>query len=310
MYNTSFTIMIYISILVFIIIIVISGLYYNYNKSKNIEHFISSRLNYIKVLAITYDTDVNNPHINNLINMFTKYNYNYTVLGNGDTWNGWYGRALAYKEYINTLDDNTYILLCDGRDVVINQDSSTFIKKILECRISNGNRIIVGTETGCCTIPMPDIIYKAKNITENINFILEYIRQQKSGNKYNNAFNYINFGLMCGKAVEFKNLFNILNIQPGEDDQAILHKLYYEDPKLLILDYNQEILSNASHDKNSLIKYDNTEFCYYKWDSIKLAFKNTITNTYPSVIQTPAKNWDCYKLLANKLLPNPQFVEN
>ena len=66
---------------------------------------------------------------------------------------------------------------------------------------------------------------------------------------------------------------------------------YYEDPKLLILDYNQEILSNASHDKNSLIKYDNTDI-----------FSSTINKLFENTVKISPKDYlviPCLLAIAN-----------
>ena len=261
-------------------------------------------------VAVTYE-NADDPQTKNLIHQFEKLNYNYKILGYGENWDGWYGRAMSYINYLKTLPPEIYVLLCDGRDVLINQDYNTFISKALEIRDKNNNKIIVGTEEGCCMGSL-NSVYKAKNINENIDFIDLYMKQQKENSlskKIKNKFYYINFGLLFGKASQLLDLFYLLNIQPGNDDQALLHKIYYENPDLLFLDHNHELFSNASHElkgfRVDISKKSN--LCYYKWDQSKYMFLNTITNTYPSILQTPGKNWGCYKYLASKLLPNPQF---
>jgi len=267
---------------------------------------ISSFINTYSFLVVCYENE-ENENTNNLIKLFEKNNYNYKIVGYGEKWNGWYGRSIAYYNFLNTLPKNTYILLCDGRDVLVNEKYNKFIKKALKIRYFNGDKIIVGTEEGCCTTSLNNV-YKAKNIISD-DFIGEYMEQQKQNsiNKgINNKLYYINFGLLFGTAGQLVTLFNKLNIQPEDDDQALLHKLYYEEPDLLFLDHNHELFSNASHLSNK--DYENSrveitsdeDICYYTF--VNGRFKNTRTGTYPSIIQTPAKNWDCYNYLLKKLL--------
>lgn len=295
-YTTSYFSLITLFIVIVIVIIIIII----YKNSLNNKNKITS---HNKLLVVTYETDANNPHVNNLRKMLEKNNYNYTILGNETLWQGWYGRSVSYITYLNTLEDNIYILLCDGRDVIINQNNTIFLQKALELRKKNNNKIIVGAEEGCCTYNLDDI-YRAKNIDKDINFIELYKSQQKQDSlKYNNdTFYYINFGMMFGTVYEFKRLFKLLNIQHNQDDQGLLHKLYYENPDLLYIDHNQELFSNIIND----IYTKNT--CYFSYDTNTRCFKNNRTNTYPSIIHTAGKFWDCYKYIVNKLIVDPIYV--
>ena len=294
MYIIHYFIILLILIILFISLLPVNYLYPNY------EYFNDN----IKFIAITYETEANNSELQNLINMFKKHMYNYKVLGNGDVWNSWHGRAQSYINYISTLDANTYIILCDARDVVVNQPFDVFIHTALKIRNTHGEKIIIGTEKGCCTGGSDDV-YRANNIPANItDFQQLYIEQQKQNAlKYNtHNFNYINFGLMFGKAHEFITLFDALNIQPGDDDQGLISKVYYENPDLLYLDHNQELFSNASNHNSRPILPNDENFCHYEWDTNINAFKNIYTNTVPCLIQSPGKNWQCYEFLIEKLI--------
>jgi len=289
---------------IFLITVLCLTFYFNIKYScESFTNFTPKQNLDINLIAITYETDTNNNEVNNLTKLFEKNNYKYKVLGNGDVWNGWYGRSQAYINYINTLDADTYVILCDGRDVLVNQPSNIFLQTALKIRKTHGNKVIVGTEKGCCTGNL-DNIYRANNIPNNItNFQELYMEQQRQNSaKYNDyKFDYINFGLMFGKVDEFKKLFNILDVQPDQDDQALLHKIYYENPDILYLDHNQELFSNSSYNFNRFDK-PGDEMCYFHWDNDLKVVKNTITNTVPCIIHIPAKNWDCYNKLINKLL--------
>ncbi len=242
--------------------------------------------------------------------MFVKYGYAYKVLGNGEKWKSWYGRSLSYIKFLETIDPNTFVLLCDGRDVVINQSFNKFYDKMLSIR-NKFNKIIVGTEEGCCTGDKNQSVYRSSKINKNIDpfpIYMKYMKDQSTSN-----LSYLNFGMLCGTASELLYMFKLLDIKENQDDQALLYKVYYDNPELFYLDYNQELLSNAAHnqDKGSYTPINKTdsELCFFKWDPLVSEFKNTQTNTFPSIIQTPGKNWNCYKMLASKLISNPKFYD-
>jgi uncharacterized protein YxeA len=271
----------------FIISLIILIIIINFKKS--------SFTNNNDFIAITYENDASEKNTNNLIRMFEKNGYNYKVLGNGEKWDGWYGRLNAYNNYIKTLDPGTYILLCDGRDVIVNENYRTFINKAIN--MYEETKIIIGTEQQCCT-PLNNDVYRAKSIKEgeNVEKIYKQYMKEKGLEKSDKDFYHLNFGMMFGKASDFINLFKLMDIKPGNDDQSLAYKLYYENPDLFLPDYNQELLSNAAH-KWGFFSLNNT--CFFNWSGNR--WINTITSTTPSIIQTPGKNWDCYNKLLNKL---------
>jgi uncharacterized protein YlzI (FlbEa/FlbD family) len=280
----------------FIISLIILIIIINFKKS--------SFTNNNDFIAITYENDASEKNTNNLLRMFEKNGYNYKVLGNGEKWDGWYGRLNAYNNYIKTLDPETYILLCDGRDVIVNENYTIFINKAIN---TYEDRIIIGTERQCCTETKDDV-YRAKNIKkgENLKEIYKQYMKEKALQKSNKDFYYLNFGMMFGKASDFINLFKLMDIKPGNDDQSLAYKLYYENSELFSPDYNQELLSNA--DSNWGIFYLKDK-CFFKWNGHN--WDNYITNTTPSIIQIPGKRWNCYNKLLNKLQNNiVKFNEN
>ena len=269
----------------FIISLIILIIIINFKKS--------SFTNNNDFIAITYENDASEKNTNNLLRMFEKNGYNYKVLGNGEKWDGWYGRLNAYNNYIKTLDPETYILLCDGRDVIVNENYTTFINKAINMY---EDRIIIGTERKCCTETKDDV-YRAKSIKkgENLEEIYKQFMKEKALQKSNKDFYYLNFGMMFGKASDFINLFKLMDIKPGQDDQSLTYKLYYEHPELFSPDYNQELLSNADNRGIFYLK----DKCFFKWNGYN--WDNYITNTTPSIIQTPGKRWNCYNKLLNKI---------
>jgi hypothetical protein len=253
----------------------------------------------VSFLAITYENEINNKNTLNLLKMFENNNYKYKLLGSGDIWDGWYGRLNSYLSFIKTIPDkDTFILICDGRDVIVNQEYSIFIKKALD--IWNNGKIIIGTEKPCCTLlNNPGYISNNINTTDLTPLKLKsiYKNNMEKRSTSNSKFDYLNFGMLFGKCKDFIYLFELMDIKPGQDDQSLVYKIYYDHPELFTPDFNQTLFSNASHrDNNEYKNAKDSELCFYEMKNGSIY--NIKTNTIPSLIQTPGKNWDCY----NKLL--------
>lgn len=243
-------------------------------------------------IAITYENNEDTQTIN-LIKLFEKNGYNYRILGLGENWNGWYGRCKIYESYIkNNLDDDTYVLICDGRDVLINENFNEFFskaKKIYEIH----NKIIFGAETCCCN----GIQHFNKDNNQQTNDelkekLLSYFKKRAYDilPNYKHNFFYLNFGLSFGKAKDYKKLFQDMNIKLNDDDQGLVASLLYNDTNKFYLDYNQEIFSNSIGE------------CPFEYNEKLKKFKNTRIDSYSSILHFPGKNFDCYNKIKDKLL--------
>ena len=249
---------------------------------------------------VVYDNNIKNKHVQNLLHQAKILNFGITVLANGDKWTGWYGRTMKYKEYITTLHPEKFVLITDARDVVLNNYYNSFITKAKEYYYYHSERIIFNVDP-VCTINNKSPNAKSTKVKTSNYIRREYKpfmekRARELGIKHN--YRYLNFGMQFGKAKDFLNLFELMNIQPGDDDQVLAIKLFFENPELVTLDYNQEILGTAASDLTK-------STCVFKYTG--KFFTNTITNTQPSLIHTAGSNWHCYKYLHSKLLPNAEY---
>jgi hypothetical protein len=251
---------------------------------------------------VVYDNNIKNKHVQNLLHQAKLLGFSITVVGDGDKWTGWYGRTIKYKEYISNLHPETFVLLTDTRDVVLNNDYDSFIKKAKDYYYSNSQKIIFNVDSICClNVRTPN----AKSTkTKKSNYIDDeykpFMEKRARDLGIKHRYIYLNFGMQFGKAKDFLNLFDLMNIQPGDDDQIVVFKLFFENPEFVVLDYNQEILGTSVTSyfiSNCVFKYSGTFFI------------NTVTNTQPSLIHTAAKNWYCYKYLLSKLLPNAEYSD-
>lgn len=162
---------------------------YNTNLLYNLE-----TINLEMPLVITYDNQsVHNDKNESFVNFLkglNHYKYNFIVCGINTKWDGWYGRYKIYLELLENVPDEQLIFITDSRDVLVNDSPVEFVKnynKIL--KIYNDqlkNKIIFGTEIGCCVNQMwhysPGVVFK--NIDDNIKMLKETIGKNLI-NKYN-----------------------------------------------------------------------------------------------------------------------------
>ena len=143
------------------------------------------------------------------------------VIGEGEQWDGWYGRTIAYSNYVSQLDDECYVLICDGRDMLINESFSKFFSKAVKLY----NKLIFGTEKYCCAGINES--FRENTIDINIPVITHYANFMKdlAKKKNHHLYPYLNYGLMFGKAKDIKKLYRDINIKQGYDDQAKTQQL-------------------------------------------------------------------------------------
>ena len=251
-----------------------------------------------QLLVLTYDNNVNEPNVQTLLKLLDKNKYKYKILGNGENWNGWYGRLNSYIKFMETLNPDTYLVLCDARDVLVTENSETFITK---AKKEYKNKLIFSTEPNCCTLLDGEnkqnyISEKNKdmNLENALSIYKEYMKSKAleiSGQDY---YYSLNFGLQFGKVKDFLNVFKMMNIQPGQDDQTLAYKIFYDHPELVELDYKNVLFSNTHTLKINFSEDYNFDNNIKKWVV-------TRTGTTPSFIQTPSKYWEAYYLLLEKI---------
>lgn len=154
-------------------------------------------------LVITYDNqsvrnDKNESFVNFLKGLI-HYKYNFIVCGINTKWDGWYGRYKTYLELLENIPENQLIFVTDSRDVLVNDSPTEFVKnyeKILKIyNDKNKNKIIFGTEIGCCVNQMwhysPGTVFT--NINQNdINKTKQDITNKIVGSKNQNSIKYLN----------------------------------------------------------------------------------------------------------------------
>jgi hypothetical protein len=236
-----------------------------------------------KLKVFTYETTMDETRTDNLEDLLSKFGYEYEVVGKGDVWNGWYGRAQKYIQSLNACDDETYVLFLDGRDVIPNKSKDEFMKTAVD--FCKSDDIIFNSEINCCNVGNE---FNGNELEKNQH--IDDIKNHFTSVKGNVTSEYVflNFGMMFGKCKNFKNMFAIMNIQPGNDDQGLLmQKIVNGEFKNYKLDYDNELLC---------VTYGEP-----KWDDERKMYYNPNNNAYPAFFHFPAKTkW--YETCATKLL--------
>ena len=146
----------------------------------------------------------------------------------------------------------------------------------------------------------------------------------------------LNFGLMVSICSNILKFLKTIDLRIGEDDQHLSSEFFYARPEMVILDYTQILLSNTGY-KHSFRRctsktMNNTHYnvnfndhlndhdeyidfnvytredipeqgIMYGFDIQSLKYFFTYDNiiSYPSFIQSPGKDWNCYNELLYKL---------
>ena len=240
-------------------------------KNKNAENFETPQKEQKeqKILVISYE-NTDNENANKLRLMLEKRNFPHIFIGKGDTWVGFGTKIHAYAESIKDIDDETFVVLVDSRDVLVNGTPSELVERLKEFDEKHENKLIVGAERGCCV----------QSTTEDMR---KWVEEQQVDKE--NPFRHLNSGLVAGRAKVFKRIYPY-GMGKKEDDQTHLIKWWMNHPEDIVLDYDQKIFSNA-HIWDNNMKMG----CPYTLDSPATNKKK------PIFLQTPGKYWECYNKL-------------
>ena len=254
------------------VLFVASFVYMISHISKNVPRQSTEDFN-SSVLAISYDNQpTGKTYTKNLVHLLRKNKYDYIILGENDNYKGWYTRFLAYRNEIVKHDDEKLLFICDGRDVLINNQSPETMINIAKSMVDLDKKIIFGAETGCCT-PVKD--------KENIVSFMKNIASKRRPN-YKHSYYYLNFGTMLGKAKNIKFLFQNLGMEKGADDQSLTYLFFQKYPNKIFLDY-QQILFSTTH---------GTSPSPFEYNKEKKKIFQKITKTVPVVLHFQGRGYE------------------
>ena len=242
------------------------------------------------ITVALYENSKKPTRTQNLEKLLNKFGYNYVVLGKGDEWKGWHGRMQTCASYLDTLDDEHYILFSDGRDVLVGEDATTFSERAIQLYNEKGGKIIFNGETLCCVAgkEFKGTKDEKEAYFDKIRAFFEEIQPKPAPPLYT-----LNYGLAFGKVRDFKEMFRVMDLKPEEDDQGVLiQKIMNGEFTNYTLDYENSLFG---------IMFDKPP----EWDPIKKQFSNPTTKSFPAFLHFPGKSPDydnCVKVVLREYL--------
>ena len=214
-------------------------------------------------LVITYDNqsvrnDKNESFVNFLKGLI-HYKYNFVVCGINTKWDGWYGRYKTYLELLDNIPPEQLVFVTDARDVLVNDSPVEFVKNYNKItKLYNDemkNKIIFGTEVGCCVNQMwhfsPGTVFA--NIDDN------KIKQFKD---------------TISKNIIERNSFNNIFLSMKESDiSKYIDKIEIEQNKA---EYNQDITFSLVRD-NFTVYPNGKKFPWEHWLNWNNLFRKKFT---------------------------------
>ena len=244
-----------------------------------------------------------------------------TTFGYGKNFTGWGDKYLYLREMLNTMSEDTLVVISDARDVMLNVPDSESAASIVSHFISTYQRmtknfpdaVVMSAESQCCVSAMShaspldyfDPISGQRNVRAcasgentcpyedgfNVNAWKTFFSElayHRTGRYHQSV--YLNAGLFAGSARNIKRLLERVDLGQTEDDQAVLSGLLYHDRDALVLDYENELFGVAEWPRGL------EHGCVFFKDREGVLI-HSVTNSSPLIIHTPGKFYGCLDLL-------------
>ena len=250
-----------------------------------------------------------------------------SVFGGKLAYHGFGDKYQTLKPLLEVADKDKLVILADARDVILNVPDNEafaslainrFVETYKKLTADAPNAVVISAEAQCCVSAMAhahpseyfDPITKKRtgracssgkagclwsqnqNI-EDWQVFMEDLAFETTGEDLSDV--YLNAGLMVGYPSDLINLLNVLNIDPSEDDQAVLSGLMYHFPDMIKLDYKQEMFGNNQWPRGLV------DGCVFEPQGEHLSLVHTETGTEPLILHTPGKFYDCLDVLIEDL---------
>ena len=253
-----------------------------------------------------------------------------TVFGNNLDFRGFGDKYQNLRPLLEIINQDTLIILADARDVALNvpedEDMAIaaidhFVQNFERLTKDSPNAVVLSAESQCCVSAMshahPSEYFDTVNGKRNkracssghkgcrwddnqnihswVNFMHKRAQDATGLPAKEIGDVYLNAGLMAGYPKDLINLLNMMDIDPREDDQAVLSGLMYTYPDMLVLDYGQEIFGNNQWTKGV------EDGCVFEGHGSDSPLIHLDTKTQPLMIHTPGKFYACLDLIIEAL---------
>lgn len=284
------------------------------------------------VQILMYETDPNLEHDPTSPLHFFKERGNVaaiqtTVFGGNLAYHGFGDKYQTLKALLEIIDQNKLVVVADARDVALNvPDHPTIATQAVDRFLDAYDRltkdsphaVVMSAEAQCCVSAMAHahpseyfnittgrrnkracasgnsdcLWYPSQNIEEWQAFM-----EDRSYEKHHKELLdvYLNAGLMAGHPQDLIRLLDVMDVEPYEDDQAVLSGLMYSFPDMIVLDYEQEMFGNTQWTRGL------PDGCIFESQGPASPLIHSITGTEPLILHTPGKFYSCLDILIESL---------
>jgi len=251
-----------------------------------------------------------------------------TVYGGGGLpFRGFGDKYQTLRPLLEIANPETLIILADTRDTVLNVPDDEdiaravvdeFVERFHILTQEKPNAVVVSAEAQCCVSAMahanPSEYFDADtgrrnkracssgllgcqwSDNDNVHSWVSFMNQRAfntTGQEGHTGGDvYLNAGLMVGYPKDLMKLIDVLDIEPTEDDQAVLTGLMYTYPDMITLDYKQEMFGNNQWTRG-------IDGCVFEGNGSSLIHLET--RTQPLMIHTPGKFYSCLDIIMEAL---------
>lgn len=243
----------------------------------------------MKILALTVNTRQSD-NLEIWKRSAERNDFKYKVLCMGKKWKGWSWRTRKYIDEIQRRPDIDIFILCDSDDLYFVGPETEFLQKFLSYKTN----IMIGMEENCC---MGDDPQEYKDV------IIEKLKTIAKQKNVNTKYFFPNGGCVFGYRTPLLELLK--ENEKAKDDQFGYTLLYANDINKITPDYHQDIVGTCIQ---SIKPFEINK----EWEMNGDRVYNILTDTYPTIMHFPGKNFNNYKRFlhySDKHISLPFIVE-
>lgn len=165
------------------------------------------------------------PTFENCRRSFHVHDYNYTILGWGQQWKGWKWRCQIYLDHLNTLSNDTLVVLMDSCDTFMVKSNHDLIETFL----AFNRPIVIGCEWWCGG--------------NNCGKVEEWWKINKKQSAHRK---YVNAGVIVGYVKELKLMYKwVIDYDYTDDQKGIADYINTYGHDSVALDYGSSLIYNG-----------------------------------------------------------------
>jgi hypothetical protein len=173
-----------------------------------------------------------------------SYGWDYTLIGMGETWEGWPTRMKAYRKHLDLLPEDRIVVLSDARDVVCMRGPKAF----LEGFRTFGKDMVASMELTCSgQFNVPDNFKSTQCVPLGRYWAYHGIKTLPNRK-------FVNNGLLAGSVKALKPYFDWILEKGFTDDQFALGSYVNEFPDRVALDVEALLLHTSTFGVNAGIQ--------------------------------------------------------